>query len=282
MAQRKVTLRAQWLGKLLKELREQNAMTLKEASEYLGRDAPALSRFESGVHPIRRGDVYALMDLYGVEDKTQRDILLQLTGEVAKTGWWEKYSHDLSGGIIDYVWLENRAERLWTFDVTPVHGLLQTAAYAEAWLRAVRPTATTKQVNRWVEMRLRRQEILTRDEPAHLTALMDEAVLRRPVGQRQVMKDQLHHLLDQAQRPNIDLHVLPFASGEHSSPDGGFALIKMSDPFPTIAHAAGPAGTLYVETDDAEQLVSVYDRLRQASLSTEDTITLIASIEKEL
>ncbi|PSK96177.1 helix-turn-helix protein [Murinocardiopsis flavida] len=279
---RKVTLRAQWLGKILKDQRDTNALTLKEAAEYLQRDASQLSRFEAGSLPIRRGDVLALMDLYGISDPPTREILIRLTEDVAQTGWWEPITKDLSSGIADYMWLESRAERIRSFDVMRVNGLLQTAGYAEAWIRAVEHDATDKQISDWVAMRLKRQEVLHGDESASLLTVLDESALRIPVGGAAVMRDQLSHLLAERERPNVDVRVLPYTAGAHPSPDGGYILIKMADPFPEIAYADGPAGSLYLETTDAERLIDRYARLEALALSESKSVELIASALKDM
>ncbi|MGW9351103.1 Helix-turn-helix domain-containing protein [Nocardiopsis flavescens] len=283
-ARRKVTLRAQWLGKMLRELRESNGYTLKEAAEYLQRDLSALSRFESGVHPIRRGDVLALMDLYGVEDRPQRDMLISLTGELTRTGWWEKYTKDdVWGSTIDLAWLESRAHSLRMFATTTVPGLLQTEQYARSLIQVANRHSTQREIERWVSLRLDRQRVLDREgEPAHLSAVVDESVLRRLVGGREIMRDQIRHLILMSQRANVNIQVLPFNIGAHSSPDGPFALVKMDDPFPEVAHIESPAGSIYLETEAVDRFVDTYDWLQEHSLGIEDTAALLADLEKEL
>lgn len=280
---RKVTLRAQWLGKMLRELRENNGYTLKEAAEYLQRDLSALSRFESGVHPIRRGDVLALMDLYGVEDKGQRDMLTTLTGELTQTGWWERYSKDdVWNSTIDLVWLESRAHSLRMFATSTFPGLFQTEAYARSLMLVANRHSTKREIERWVSLRMERQQVLDRDEPIRLSVVLDEAVLRRPVGGPQVMSAQLQRLLDIMDLPHVDLRVLPFSVGAHASPDGPFTLIRMAEPFPEIAHIESSAGSIYLETDAVDRFVDTYDWLQQHSLSIQDTAALLAATEKEL
>ncbi|RKS07907.1 helix-turn-helix protein [Nocardiopsis sp. Huas11] len=279
---RKATLRAQWLGKLLKELRLENELTLKEVGEHVRRDFSTLSRIESGIQPIPQPELLALMDLYGVEGRYQREALAQLGAEQTKTGWWDRYARDTTDWFIDYVWLESRARRIDAFDSTAINGLLQTSEYAEALMRAVNPTDSASQTERGVELRMTRQRILEGDEPTKLHVVMDEATLRRVVGDREVMRAQLRHLLKQAEEPHIDVRVIPLDHGVLASLDGGFRLIKMDDPFPIIGYLECPAGGLYLESSDAEQLVARYDRLRAASLSPGESADLIASIEREL
>ncbi|WP_435108474.1 helix-turn-helix domain-containing protein [Nocardiopsis synnemataformans] len=279
---RKATLRSQWLGKLLKELRLENEMTLKEVGEHIRRDFSTLSRIEAGTQPIPQSELVSLMDLYGVEGQHQREALVQLGAEQTRTGWWDKYARDATDWFIDYVWLENRARRIEAFDSTPINGLLQTSEYAEALMRAVNPTDSASRIERGVELRMTRQRILEGDDPTELHVVMDEGVLRRIVGSRDVMRAQLRHLLERAEESHIEVRVIPFDYGALASPDGQFVLIRMDDPFPVIGYLECPAGGLYLESSEADQLASRYDRLRAASLSPKKSADLIASMEKEL
>lgn len=280
-ARRRATLRAQWLGHVLHGLRQHNKLTLKEVGEYLQRDLSVISRFESGEQPARRGDVLAMLDLYGVEDKKQRDSLLQLAVEVWQKGWWSKYSKDVAPDIIDYVWLESRSESIRVYDVTTISGLLQTPEYAEALIRAVDSDADDEQVANWLELRMTRQRVLDGDEPARLSVILDEAVLRRPIGGPKVMAAQLDHLVEQAARATIDVRVLPFEIGAHCCPDGSFRLHAMAYPFPQVAYVEGPAGSLYLESKEAERLSDMYDRLWNAALGDDESTEFIAAAAKE-
>ncbi|SIO88983.1 helix-turn-helix transcriptional regulator [Nocardiopsis sp. JB363] len=282
MPKRKPTLRAQWLGKMLRELREQNGLKLTDAAEYLQRSFSAISKFESGALPVREPEVLALMDLYGVEGEQQRSALLKLANEISKTGWWEKYSSEVADWFVDYMWLESRAERIQAFDVTPINGLVQTPAYAEALFRAANPHDSPAQIERGVELRMSRQKILEGENAVQLEIVMEEAALRRIVGGRTVMRDQYRHLLNRVERPNIEIRVVPFEAGALVSPNGGFMLLHMSDPFSLIAYAVSPAGGFYMESDDALRQANSYDRLREMSLDPEDSVAFIAALERNL
>lgn len=282
MPKRKPTLRAQWLGKMLRELREQNGLKLTDAAEYLQRSFSAISKFESGALPVREPEVLALMDLYGVEGEQQRSALLKLANEISKTGWWEKYSSEVAGWFVDYMWLESRADRIQAFDVTPINGLVQTPAYAEALFRAANPHDSPAQIERGVELRMSRQKILEGENAVQLEIVMEEAALRRIVGGRTVMRDQYRHLLNRVEHPNIEIRVVPFEAGALVSPNGGFMLLHMSDPFSLIAYAVSPAGGFYMESDDALRQADSYDRLREMSLDPEDSVAFIAALERNL
>ncbi|MGW5878076.1 helix-turn-helix domain-containing protein [Nocardiopsis terrae] len=278
---RQVTLRAQWIGKTFKELRQRNGMTMQEVAEYLGRDQSSLSRFEAGIHPPRKDDVVALMDLFGVEEESQRQATLHMVGEVSKTGWWAKHAKDASGWFMDLLWVEERAEALRLFSDAVVPGLLQTPEYAEALMKADDPCAAKQQIKRGVDLRVKRQQILDR-EGFQLSLVLDEAVIRRPVGGRQVMAVQIAHLISSAQRENLDIRVLPFSVGAHCGGAGAFRLILMPEPFPVIAYIESPGGALFVEASSADDLADRYDRLHQGSLDAQASIDFLREVEQEL
>ncbi|MFD1536950.1 helix-turn-helix domain-containing protein [Nonomuraea guangzhouensis] len=278
---RGVTLRAQWLGKHLRELRESAGLTLKEAGDYLQRDASTVSRFEAGLYPARTPDVIALLDLYGVTIPNERETLTRLSREVWQNGWWDDYSGDVSHGIVDYAWLENRAEKISSFDAFVIPGLLQTRDYMEAVIRAEDPDASSEQIERWIEFRLTRQKILTDDGPVFST-ILEEYALRRMVGGPKVMRSQLAHLTGQASCPNVEVLVLPVSAGAHASPDGAFRIFELPEPYPAVAYVPTPAGSIYVEGQAAERLRVKYDRIHRDSLDAKDSLELIAAVADSL
>jgi transcriptional regulator with XRE-family HTH domain len=279
---RVATLRARWLGQLLRGFRETNGLTMAEAGRYLQRDIGTMSRFESGEYPARRGDVLALLDLYEVTDQRQRAAVLDLVVEVWRKGWWAKYASVLRPpGLIDLIWLESRAKDIRTYEVSPMSGLLQTPEYAETVMRAAEPEVDDQRIQRWVELRIERQHILYRDkDPVRLRAVVDEAVLRRAVGGPEVMADQLAYLLACMERPTIDIRVLPFDAGAHASPDGSFRLLRIEQPFPEVAYMEGPAGSFHVESVDAGRLGAAYDRLWISALEDDASKEFVATVER--
>ncbi|MEU9886653.1 helix-turn-helix transcriptional regulator [Sphaerisporangium sp. NPDC051011] len=269
------TLRAQWLGKQLRELRETAKLTLREAGDYVQRDQAALSRWEQGLTPARAPDVLALLNLYGVDDPDLRDGLEKLSREIWRKGWWDDYARETSGRVIDHAWLESRAEILYSFDVLVIPGLLQTPEYAEAVIRAANPSANDAYVTRWVDFRMTRQQVLHRDDPLRLIVVLDEALLHRTVGGPSVMRAQLQRLAELGNRPNITIRVLPFSAGAHASPRGAFMLFGMPSPFPDVGYAETRAGGIYVEADDVVSFANAYDRLERAALTPDGSKALI-------
>ncbi|MGH3931692.1 MAG: helix-turn-helix domain-containing protein [Pseudonocardiaceae bacterium] len=274
------TLRGQWLGQSLRELRDANGMTLVRAADFLQRNASTVSRFESGEYPIRRPDLMALLDLYGVSDRRKRDGLLRLAEDVWQKGWWDGYE-ELERQFVDYVWLESRASTIRAFDCILLPGLLQTRDYAQAVITAADWEAEPAQITRWVQVRMDRQAILHRDAPPQITAIIDEFALRRPVGGPGVLADQLAHLVNCAELPHLDLRVLPASIGTHASPSGAFVVFSIAEPDMDVGYAETVGGGVYVEPPHSERLVQVYARLLDSALGPAESVELISAIGED-
>jgi transcriptional regulator with XRE-family HTH domain len=281
-ARRGPTLRAQLLGQQLRELREEARLTLKYVAEYVQRDASTVSRFESGILPARVPEVLAYLDLCGVNDPHRREALKRLSQDVFQKGWWDGYADDVAGSLVDRIWLESRASVIHTFQAVVVPGLLQTRTYAETVIRAADPDAPDEQIRRWVEVRMTRQQLLTRPEPVRLVTILDEAVLRRRVGGNEVMRAQLNHLLAIAKKSNVEIMVLPAAAGAHASPDGTFEIFEMPEPYPEVGYVKTPAGEICVEAPGVERLAAAYDRLRGMALGRRDALAFIRDAAKDM
>jgi transcriptional regulator with XRE-family HTH domain len=278
----KLTLRAQWLGQSLRELRDATGMTLAQAGEYLQRDASTVSRFESGEYPIRRPDLMALLDLYGVSDRRKRDGMLRLAEDVWQKGWWDGYEPDVERQFVDFVWLESRATAIRSFAPLVVTGLLQTREYAEAMITAAEWAAEPAQIARWVQLRMDRQAVLRQETPPQLSVIIDEFALRREVGGPGVLRDQLAHLLATAELPQVDLRVLPASLGAHASPNGSFLVFTIAEPDLDVGYTETLGGAVYVEPPDSERFVRVYDRLLNSALEPAESAKLIRAIGEDL
>jgi transcriptional regulator with XRE-family HTH domain len=281
-AKRGPTMRAQWLGKQLRELRESARMTLKDAAEHLQRDMGTMSRMETGLAPARASDVLALLDLYGVKDRARREGLEQLSRDIKRKGWWDGYDADAMGGMIDHAWIEARAGEIRSYNVMTVPGLLQTRDYATTVIRSADPHAPLDRIEHWVEFRMNRQQVLTRERPPRLAAILDEAVLRRMVGGPDVMSTQLRKLAEMSRHPTVVIHVLPFGAGAHPSIEGPFTIFDMPAPYPEVACVETLGGTIYVETPKVENFLRAYDYLREAALPGKESVALISDMAEQI
>jgi transcriptional regulator with XRE-family HTH domain len=274
------TLRAQWLGQSLRELRDANGMTLARAADFLQRNASTVSRFESGEYPIRRPDLMALLDLYGVSDRHKRDGLLRLSEDVWQKGWWDGYE-ELEQPFGDLVWLESRATEIRSFDPSMIPGLLQTRGYATALITAADWDAEPAQIARWVQVRMDRRAVLHREAPPRLQVIMNESVLHREIAGPKVMSGQLAHLLDIATLPHVDLRVLPESIGAHASLSGGFRVFTTAEPDLEVGYAETIGGAVYAEPPASERFVRVYNRLLNGALGPAESAKLICALGED-
>ncbi len=188
-------------------MRDAAGLTIEQVAQHLECSDSKISRIEKGQVGALPRDVADMLDLYRIND-WKRDEILQLTRQARRRPWWEIEFHDLPLAYASY---EAAARTISAYQVLVVLGLLQTEDYARAVLRALRPGLQPLDVEGRVEVRVRQQAILTRPEPPRLHVVLDEGVLRRPVGSAAVMRRQLERLIEWSERPNITIQVLRFA-----------------------------------------------------------------------
>ena len=272
------TVRRRRLGTELRKLREGNGYKLEEVAAALGVAPSTLSRIETGKAPTKSAYLSQMLAMYGVAEPGQRQVLVDMAREGHRKGWWAAYDDVLPSGLDIYVGLEAEASALRSYEISVVHGLLQTHQYARTILRETSPRLTAEQVDRLADLRSERQKRLDEAPPLDLWVILDEAVIRRTVGGPEVMRPQLEHLLAMGVRPGTTLQVLPFASGAHAGHDGPFAIIEFQERADTeVAYVETAAGPLYLEKDrEVRARAEAFDRLRAAALSPHASADLIA------
>jgi hypothetical protein len=181
----------------------------------------------------------------------------------------------MSVAVADHVWLEGRAWRVETFQTTLVPGLLQTADHARAVLMARLRSASPERIAGAVAARELRQRRLAGEHPLELSAILDEAVLRRAVGSPEAMRAQLAYLAERAALPHVDIRVIPFAAGAHASLSSGFEVLRFRDEH-DVVYVETRGGVLYLER--AEPFVEALRELRAVALSAEESADMIAAI----
>jgi Domain of unknown function (DUF5753) len=224
----------------------------------------------------------ALLDLYGVSDRRQRDGLLRLSDDVWQKGWGDGYEPDVERQFVDFVWLESCATTIRSFAHSVVTGLLQIRQYAEAVITAAEWDAEPAQIARWVQLRMERQTVLHREAPSRFTVIIDEFVLHSEIGGPSVLREQLAHLLATAQLPHVDLRVLPATLGAHASPSGDFLVFTIAEPDLEVGYTDTLGGAVYVEPPGSERFVRVYDRLLDSALGPAKSAELIRAIGEAL
>jgi transcriptional regulator with XRE-family HTH domain len=269
-------IRRRQLARTLRELRLRAGMTIEAAAPLLDFSPSKLSRIENAHQGVDVHAVRSMMDVFGVGGEQWGEIL-QLTREANAKGWWRAYGLDDRG----YVPLEAEASAVRDYTVTFVPGLLQTADYARALLDGALRRRSRSELENQVAVRMVRQERLTSAErPLELLAVIEEAVLHRPVGGPEVMRTQLAHLVTAAVYDTVTLQVLPTGIGAHPGIDGAFTVLSFDDlGEPDIGYVEHPVGSVHIEKeDDVARARLVFDHLRSVALGPAESVALIERV----
>ncbi|TQS45718.1 helix-turn-helix domain-containing protein [Cryptosporangium phraense] len=251
------------LGSQLRRLREERNVSREDAGYAIRASESKISRMELGRVGFKERDVSDLLTLYGVHDETEREALLSLAREANQPGWWHKYGDILPNWFQAYVGLEAAASLIRTYEVQFIPGLLQTEDYARAVILLANGSAPKEEIDRRVQLRMERQRLLTRASAPRFWAIIDEAVLRRPIGGRDIMRGQLEHLAKMAERANVTLQVIPFGYGGHAGAGGAFTLLRFPDQtLPDIVYIEQLTSALYLEKrEDVDTYLESMERL---------------------
>lgn len=279
------TVRRRMLGSELRRIREGLNLKADEVASRLGWHPSKVSRLETGRYGVRGTEVGKLLDVYEVADPETREALSTLAREDKRRVWWQPYSDVISQRYASFISFEAEAVSVRNFEASLIPGLLQTADYARALIRQLRPEASPDVVSALVDVRLARQNAtLQREDPLKLWAIVDEAVLRRVVGSRAVMAKQLQQLVTRSKEPHVTLQVVPFEAGAHPGVLGSFVVLE----FPVrndldVVYTETLTSSLYLERDeDVSTYNQAFDRLRAAALDVVPSRRLIAQIAKDL
>ena len=273
---RSPTLRRRELGARLRELRLARGLTVEQVSELLLCSPSKVSRMETGHRGATLRDVRDLCQIYDLTDTSQVEYLMGLVREAKQQAWWQSYDLDYA----TYVGLEQAATTLCYYQSTIVPGLLQTVGYARAMHEGSMPAEFTPgRADELIEVRMRRQQVLTRDPPLQLRVVLDEAVLHRVVGGPSVMAEQLRHFDAIAKQPNVTLQVIPFSFGAHPAMENMFNIIEFGDVAPSVVYVEGLMGWLFLEREnDVRRYAQVFKYLCELALDPKDTIELISGV----
>jgi len=274
------------LGRQLEELRTRAGLTYEDAGVAIGVSHSTIRRMEAAkVARLRLPDVEKLLQTYGVTDQQEIDTFLKSVREANKRGWWHNYRDVLPDWFAAYLSLEQAALQIRAYESQFVPGLFQTADYARALLGAGNPHASSEATDRRVALRLRRQELLTRESPPRVWIVMDETVLRWPVGGPEVMRAQIDHLIAMNELPQVTLQIMPFGNGPHPAMRAGaFHLFRFRAPeLPDIVYLNGLVGAVYLDkADDVVVYREALDRLGAQSAPARKTEAILGAIRKEL
>jgi transcriptional regulator with XRE-family HTH domain len=275
-------VRLRRLAAELRALRASSGLTRDEVVERTGINVATMYRIEHArVRPQTR-TLRTLLDLYGV-DKEQQTELVALLRDARERGWLHAYQSELPEQYTTFIGFEGEAESAWEYESLFVPGLLQTEDYARAVIGGTLPFASRDEVQRRVEVRMERQEVLRNESPLQLWSIVDEAALRRQVGKTAVMQAQLRHLIQACELPNVTFQVIPFDAGAHPGMPGSFIVLQFTEEaIPDVIYVETMAGELFLEEEsDIRRYKLVFEHLRAVSASPDASRSLLASLAME-
>lgn len=273
-------VRRMLLGSQLRRLRETRGITREAAGYSIRASESKISRMELGRVSFKTRDVEDLLTLYGITDDAERQSLVGLAREANVAGWWHSYSDVLPNWFPTYVGLEGAAALIRAYEVQFVHGLLQTEAYAHAVVSRGMKDATAADVDRRVALRLERQKYLVAENAPDVHIVLDEAALRRPYGDREVMRGQLQHLIEISERPNVRLQVVPFSLGGHSGESGAFTILSFPESdLQDVVYLEQLTSALYLDKrEDVAQYEQALAELQQDSPGPDESRDLLRGL----
>ncbi|GIH10689.1 transcriptional regulator [Rhizocola hellebori] len=278
------------LGRLLRQLRTEAGVTLDASATALEYSRQKIWRIESGMGPVRALDVKAMCDLYGVApDMTE--VAVGLAAETKSRGWWHAYGDVVPQWFELFVGLEASASRLRLYDESLIPGLLQTRGYARA-VYEQRSAMSEDDRERAIDVRLQRQTLLTRrlPPPPQVEAIVSEAVLRRTIGDRGAMIEQLHQLIQVAKLPTVSVRVLPLAAGPHRGAVAGtFYILDFpsnvgrASTEPSTVYSESLTGAIYLDKpDELSAYEDVWSGLDVLALDKAESRNMINKIAGEI
>jgi transcriptional regulator with XRE-family HTH domain len=272
------TLRRRRLGAELKRFREAAGLTQEYVSRHFEWHAAKVTRIETARVAVTPRDVRDLLTLYGVHDEAYREALMTLARQSRERTWWTDYRDIMRPG--NFVGLEAEASSMRVWEPIVLPGLLQTEAYMRALMRTGRSSDPPESIDRRVALRIKRQDRLTGPSPLRLSAIIDESVIRRVVGGAGAMGDQLRHLIDRAQLPNVTLQILPFDAGEHPFLGGSAALLEFSETTHSdVLYVEGLAGDYYEEQPlEVARYRNELERLSSMALDRRMSVKMIENV----
>ncbi|MFF8809833.1 helix-turn-helix domain-containing protein [Streptomyces omiyaensis] len=272
------------MGRELQALRETSGLTIEAAGTAIGRSDSTISRIENGQRDVQVIELKGLLDAYGATPET-REHLVAMQRAKPEASWWTAF--ELPPKLDTYIALEAEAAALRVFALGAVHSLLRTEDYARAVLRGTSPSAPAEELDTLLSFHMQRQQVLVRPEsaPLDIVAVLDEACLWRQVGGLDCQREQLKHLIQQAEEvPNVVVQVLPYSKGAHSALSGSFTILDFPDPEePAVVYVDSPGGSLYLQKPkDARRFDQSHSRLRGMALDETDSVQFMKTVLKEI
>jgi transcriptional regulator with XRE-family HTH domain len=270
------TLRRRELGFLLRQLRTARGLSVEAVAERAMFSQTKLSRLETGRVGASPRDIRDLLLVYGITDPATREQLMTLAREGKQRAWWQ----GLDLPYETYIGLEAEASSMRDYNTDVVNGLLQVEEYARAIFQAGEPPQDRATIDKRLEARMKRQDLLTREGGPVFRFILDEGALHRPVGGSAVMRHQLARLIEVANFPSVTFRLIPMSIGAHPALDSTFVILDFDNASVNdVVYVEGAVGNIYLESAaDLERYGKMFSRLETIALSPEDTVSLVSSI----
>ncbi len=271
------------LGKRLRHLRERAGVSFEDAARAIEVTSLTVRRIEKAEVGLRIPYVKELLRTYGVPT-AEIDDFVTLAREANRPGWWYKYRDVLPEWFKAYVSLESEASVIRLYEPHYVPGLLQTRDYATALMRVGFPNESKEEIARRVALRLRRQDLLAKPDGPAMWAIVDETVLRRPVGGPRVMRAQLDRLVEVLRMPKVSIQVMPYSVGAHPGAFGPFHHFRFGfSELPDVVYTENLAGSVYYDRpEDVVTYLEVLDRMSVQAEPVARTRDILGELRKEL
>jgi transcriptional regulator with XRE-family HTH domain len=259
-------------------MREASGLTQRDVADALDWSLSKLIRIEKGPVGISVTDVKALLLQYRVTDDHRVDELVEMARAAKRPAWWHKYRDMYSSQFLTFLGLEASSVRIRQSQSLVVPGLLQTEGYARGVIAA--SESDPDLVGRGVALRLERQQLIGPDGP-ELFFILDESVLYRLIGDAEVMRGQLHRLVELAGKPSISIQVLPFTAGRHRGVASSFTIFELSEEYGdySLLIEQPYEDTLIEEpSDQTKEYVAIFRELEKIALSQAESVKLIEKV----
>jgi transcriptional regulator with XRE-family HTH domain len=274
------TVRSQELGAELRALRESSGLTLTDSARHIDASVSKLSRIESGMGSPTGEDVSALLVVYGITGPKRREILA-LAREAERRGWWQRNRPGYADRLRTLVALESNAEAIVNFETVVVPGLLQTGEYTRAIMIECGYVPSHEVEERMVT-RLHRHSLLRRARPPQLLGIIDEPVLHRRIGGRDVLRRQLEHLMNVASQPHIRIRVVPRSVAAHAGIDGAFTLLRRPHASPVVFLENLTSSLFLEESAEIDKYESALRTLSEQALDERQSVEMINALANRL
>jgi transcriptional regulator with XRE-family HTH domain len=267
----------------LRKVRQEAQLTQEQVAEAMDWSLSKVIRIENGSVGISTNDLKALLRLYKVIDTERTDELVALAKAGRERSWWSGYREVVPPSLLQLIGYESAAFNIRNFETLFIPGLLQTEEYARTVIKEL--DGPTKHLDTLVEIRMRRQELLDRVDPPWLFVILDEAVVRRLVGGKAIMRRQIRRLVEMADRPKVTVEVAPFSAGAHPGLKGPFVVIEFPDPEDDdVLYLESARGDL-ISRDAPDEVADhreAFEALRKLSLGPDGSLAYLGKLADEM